>query len=430
MTTKNTNTTPATQGGSPDAMAALRAQLSQSQANYTFFKEGMALEEVTDKPVNFVVAKNGTFRVTATPVAFFCSRLSTPQQGATPIPGLQDLKEGTTLRIPKIPFEHWVKVLSFYRDVHAKDKTEASVLFFWNHNNIEIPPAYDNGAEIKGVEEDGQFIIYCPVQKNSSSLSDFQADSMVAWLRQHTTPLLETHSHHTMDAFWSGTDNANENMTQFYGVYGKILDAKPKFLFRYVNGSDKTNIDHFELFESPVVHSVAHVQIGSTVIEIPQEFKFDGPWPKLEYPEDWMGQHTASYAAYTYPRGGAAGATGGAYGSTYKGKGANYQDETADWWYDEYYNPGAGHWRNQGAAKGSAVIPLDDKKKVGDADGRTSLEIHKKQFETETSVVEIVSMQVIPESTQELLEAFCKDFSDSAYDQFVYRTMQRAHEVQ
>ena len=33
---------------------------------------------------------------------------------------------------------------------------------------------------------------------------------------------MDIHSHNTMGAFWSGTDNADEKETRLFGVLGKI----------------------------------------------------------------------------------------------------------------------------------------------------------------------------------------------------------------
>lgn len=201
-TTPAATTTPTTtvgKGGSADALAALRAQLGQKAAGYHFHKGPEMYEVYAEKGVNFVVAKNGMFRVTATRIGIFASKVGDAPK-ANAIPGLADLKEGVTLTIPKIPFLHWLQVLTFYRDVHKQDGTEASVLFFWNHNNVAIPKHYSaaegqEAPKVHGVMENGQLIVYCPKQRNSSGLSEFGMDTMVPWLRQHTTPLCETHSH-------------------------------------------------------------------------------------------------------------------------------------------------------------------------------------------------------------------------------------------
>lgn len=184
---------------------------------------------------------------------------------------------------------------------------------------------------------------------------------------------------HTMDAFWSGTDNANENATQFYGVWGKINDEKPKFLFRWVAGDKKVNIDPSVLFDIP------QVKITTTVTrEVPVEgFEpivtstekyeaYQGPWENLEYPEDWMGQHSKKkYTPATPTRswtGYQGGSQGGYQGNSYRSgqyQGTGYagsgyahggsEDLPPSGHYDEY----AGHsdYRSSSATSKSYQQP-------------------------------------------------------------------------
>jgi hypothetical protein len=110
-----------------------------------------------------------------------------------------------------------------------------------------------------------------------------------------------------MGAFWSGTDDANENMTQFYGVWGNIDKDEPNFLFRWVCGGTRVNIDPALLFDIPqveiktLVTTTVPVEGFEPVVEEKVEHKsFKGPWPRVEAPDDWMGQHSRSYGGYNY----------------------------------------------------------------------------------------------------------------------------------
>lgn len=292
----NTTTSKTAATAKPQANEALTMQLARQSTGYHFGPQEL---DAYDKNTNIVVAKNGVFRVVKTAIAVFTTKIAEMTEGYV-VPGMPEMKEGVELLIPKIPFKYWLQPLNWYRDVQTKDGTEASVLFFWNHNNQVIPTEYEDGKAIKGVTEDGQFVIYCPVQKNSAGLSEFHNDGMVKWLREHTTPLLETHSHHTMDAYFSGTDDANENFYQFYAVYGKITQANPMFAFRFCSGKHKVQISPWTLFEKPDFRVAAQLMIDDVVYDVETPQDYSGPWPKLPYPEDWMGQHTKSWGTTTY----------------------------------------------------------------------------------------------------------------------------------
>lgn len=391
---------------------------------------GPQAPEAYDKPTNIVVARNGVFRVVKTPIALFNVKLADiPADKA--IPGIGEMTEGPQLLIPKIPLKYLIMILTFYRDVHTKDGTEASALFFWNHNEEELPTEYTDNTPVKGMIQDGQLIIYCPQQKNSGSLSEFHQDGMVNYLREHCTPLCETHSHHTMDAFWSGTDNANENMTQFYGVWGKIKDEQPKFLFRWVCGGTRVNVDPSMLFDIPQVEIKTTVTttipvegFESTIEEIVKYETFTGPWPRVEAPDDWMGQHQKSWGSYNY---------GTAGKKTYNQGGLPSPAGTAgydDW---DYYGYGAGGYGyhgyggSQGGQANAANTSADDSKKKesllseksaskdDSSEPRTEVEIFlEKNLGDDTKSIGEVE-ETVKEIVQELI--------DLGYDYVVSDTM-------
>lgn len=144
----------------------------------------VSYEDLTKK-VTYVTARNGMFKVTKTAIGLFKELI---QKFDSPIIGLPDMEPGVDLVIPKIPMKNIIEALSFYRDVNKQDKTEASVLFFWNANDVALP-------NIPGLRAEGKLVTYCPVQVNSSTLSDFTKDEHVDWMRDNLSLLLETHSH-------------------------------------------------------------------------------------------------------------------------------------------------------------------------------------------------------------------------------------------
>ena len=336
----------------PEEKAAAAALLASIQAQLIgthMLKAGEKLtdEGVLQKEVTNVMASNGLFKVFKKPVGLFIEKV---QEFPTPIAGFEPLEEGVQLLIPKIPGHHLIRILNWYRDVNAKDKTEASNLFFWNHNNVEIPTHYQSGKEIKGVTVDGQLIIYTPMQTNTATLSEFHEDGMVDWFRENMAILCEWHSHNTMGAFFSGTDDANENMMQFYGVWGKVTDERPAFVLRYVIGNTRKLVPLSYLFDIPQIEMETKKTV-TTKTEVSGEIKGDlslvvgnttaiaepkteereevvksvvdysGPWPELDYPDDWMEQHKKKYQ---YSQTSWTGGSGG----------RNYYD---GYGYDDYY---------------------------------------------------------------------------------------------
>lgn len=396
--------------------------------------------EKYDKPTNIIVARNGIFRVVKTDVAIFKTQIAKMENDYV-VPGVEAMEEGVELLIPKIPFKYWLQVLQFYRDVYDKDGTEASVLFFWNTYDVELPTHYGpteaqrklgqtQGDPIKGLVVDGKLIVYCPRQKNSSGLSEFGHDGMVNWLRENTTPLLETHSHHVMNAFFSSTDDANENMNQFYAVYGKIKDEKPAFVFRFCSGKHKVQCSPSVLFDFPQVKTtvitrkdfVGVEDLGIAIEETTEEeVKYEeymGPWPKVEYPEDWMEQHTKNH--YTYAKnyyGGYGGGYGGysgynAYG--YNSQGAwggavptgadTYKEEADNLNYDDYYD---------GYYGGSYYGSYYAKKKEKEG-----------EVETETAIVQYQAEKIVNSMTHKQIKQLIFELSEYGYDYLIAEALE------
>jgi len=147
-----------------------------------------------------------------------------------------------------------------------------------------------------------------------------------------------------MAAFFSGTDDANENMTQFYGVWGKVTADEPDFAFRYVVGNSKIECDPNMLFDWPTLdYKVETTKVESLLIEgdtslvdleltgntiiregetsVTEHKKeiLKGPFKMVEYPEVWMTQHSkevyvSPYAASSAKYGGWGYDAYGAYG--------------------------------------------------------------------------------------------------------------------
>ena len=295
----------------------------------------VSYEDLT-KPVTYVTASNGIFRVVKTDIALFTTL---HKEFEETISGLPIMEENVELLIPKIPFRHIVKALTFFRDVYTKDRTESSLLFFWNTHNIPIP-------NFPGVLTEGQLVTYCPVQENEYSLTNFESDKNVDWFRSNLSILLELHSHCNFSAFFSGVDDANENMNQFYGVWGHVDQDDPSFTFRWVSGNTKEVCSPDILIEWP---SIIYKEVTNTKVtasatlddsegliditngvleeyEVVQPEKVNvieelvkGPFVRVDYPNSWLTvQH--SKKVYHYP--------GKYYGTNYNKKTTDYSSKT------------------------------------------------------------------------------------------------------
>ena len=173
------------------------------------------------------------------------------------------------LLVPKIPYKYYEMMIDWYRDVYKKQGTEACLLFYWNEDELEIPEdLYEENKD--GIIIDGKLIIICPKQWNHSTVSKYTEETfdtgrrvanlppMIRWLENNTMCYMETHSHHSMSAFWSGEDDANERgrVLRLYSVFGHIMDENHQYELRIGMLGDfyKMNLD--SVFELPVERQI------------------------------------------------------------------------------------------------------------------------------------------------------------------------------
>lgn len=180
-----------------------------------------------NKKIIYVLQGDGLWQVRKNRIGTFNIKIA-----EAVVPGLEkNMKEGRELSVPKIPFGLWKIVLAFFKDIQKVQDTEAYLQFF-----------YDSNAE--------EYILYCPEQKvskasiNYKTSPEFEADNMIC--------VLEIHSHGTMSAFFSGTDNADEKSDRFFGVVGKIDSFFPEVKFRLMLGGKELPVSFNEIFEEEV----------------------------------------------------------------------------------------------------------------------------------------------------------------------------------
>lgn len=261
---------------------------------------------------HYVMVQNGIFKITRNDAILNKVRLADLTTDFK-IPLLKSVEEGFEYILPKIPFKHYLNILDFFKAVHEKDRTEASCMIYYNHTeeDLVIPEEFKETAE-KGLVVDGKWLVYAPIQVNSSGLTDFTGDALDSWLRDNSTKVIECHSHHTMDAFWSGTDNANQKENMFYGVFGHI-NTEDKFLLKAIANDGKlfNHLDVTTLFEFP------HVLLTKEVQDLPEDLesaidernsrklvKYTGKFNRLDnFHKGWLEQHTPAHESIRFKGG-------------------------------------------------------------------------------------------------------------------------------
>lgn len=224
------------------------------------------------KPVTYVMTGDGVKYVRHTGMGDIVLPV-------TAVPNLPKLTDGLHLSIPKIPFFMICQCLAYFRAVHERDGGEASALVFFD-------------------PEKGEHFIHVPQQENNGGRSDFTMDEDTKRLRGEKVPVCELHSHHTMGAYFSATDDANENLAQTYMVFGTITTT-PTYKCRFACAGVQKEIGLWEMVEKP--------QFTMNVVAGDAEQRFTLPvpdvldkWPIVSFPAEWMEKAKKATAVVTY----------------------------------------------------------------------------------------------------------------------------------
>ena len=200
----------------------IRAQLKEQ---LTSFHHSLEDALKSDKTTRYVTSADGIMEVRSNEIGVFIVK-------ASKIAGAEKIKEAFTLNLPKkIPYEIFLQTISFFRGVADRfSNSEAALQIFWDRSKEE-------------------YFVYCPKQEVAGSTVDFTRDPV---MEQEHLLVMDIHSHNTMGAFFSATDNKDEKETRLFGVIGKIKDEVPEFKFRAVcAGNHIDNIKLFDIFENP-----------------------------------------------------------------------------------------------------------------------------------------------------------------------------------
>ena len=214
----------------------------------------------------------------------------------------------------KIPHQFFTQIEAFFRKVSAVKKTdlEAMIWIMWN-------------------AERGYFLHVPDQTVGKASASYNWAD-----VPNNSSIIVDIHSHNSMPAFYSSTDNADDsNGIRFSGVFGKLDQPEPMTVWRFNYREKKYESKVTDIFENPAK-------------------------PEVEVPEAWLAQvKTQTIPTYTrqpYQRPEAHGfgrdRSLNPAGNTY-----GYGDGYSAGEYDMYENYGKGGAKNGKPFRPSASKP-------------------------------------------------------------------------
>lgn len=165
-------------------------------------------------PVFRLLARNGVFEFRTTPLGLFVVALD---------PGAPPLSEGYHPATRRCPTGLLRRIVAIFKE---RPDTEALI-------SIVVDTVTDGFHLVwQGDETTAHSVDYDPIPPS---------DRFVLYA--------EIHSHHTMPAFFSATDDASEKATGLYGVVGRVDRDPPQALFRYACGGVFRHLPAEALFE-------------------------------------------------------------------------------------------------------------------------------------------------------------------------------------
>ena len=184
--------------------------------------------EEDQKPIKYVVAKSGLYEIRETEIL---KAVAKPQE----VKGMQqDLKEGISMKTPKIPYILYLKMLKFLRDVYTRDSSEATIHVFWNR-------------------EDKNYFLWVPKQTNGAASSNYDRDNdkeFVDLCNKHAW-VLTAHSHPGFGGKFSSIDDRDEKDTRLFMVVGYVMKDQQDVAIRTAVNGKHVALNFYDVFENP-----------------------------------------------------------------------------------------------------------------------------------------------------------------------------------
>ncbi len=201
-----------------DGKDAFAAMLRQAVMDFRFGVDGEL-----KKPITYVAASNGLFEVRQNAIGVFSRKVDG-------VPDMGEVAEGFRWGLPKIPWALFEQAVAFFKAVMKRHGgAEAYIQLFFD-------------------KTEGTYFAHVPKQYVSGGHVSFDRD--VELEAKHIL-VMEAHSHNTMSAFFSGTDNADEQADRLFMVMGKLDERAPQVLVRCAMGGQHVPLTIEETFEVP-----------------------------------------------------------------------------------------------------------------------------------------------------------------------------------
>lgn len=173
------------------------------------------IPEAPEKKSTMMVFGDGIYLLRDNTIGRFIRKVSSVK-----LPGVADGPSPSfQIKLPKIGTDILEKQVRFYREVMSKhNDAEAYTIILWD-------------------TEAGEYVLVCPDQKISKANVQYVLGP--EYLTSRYIQVMSCHSHNSMGAFFSGTDNADEKGDMLYMVMGKLNNLVPEFKIRACSAGEE-----------------------------------------------------------------------------------------------------------------------------------------------------------------------------------------------
>jgi PRTRC genetic system protein A len=224
-------------------------------------------------PLSYVVSSEGIFEVTKAEAYTCISKVDKPGMLRNPAP-----TPGFAMKYGRIPMSILSEVVSFFKSIYDLYKSEASAHIMWD-------------------KEEQKYFVYVPPQINTggSSEYDIAKDEEFMELCKKAVWVVTAHSHASMGAFFSGTDDNDEKNRRIIAMVVGTFASKPTFKLRYSTFAGFKELQLEDVFKTDY-----------DIIPVPQDWvkRCTHAVPKVVYPQqNWSGYRQGYGYNYGYNKG-------------------------------------------------------------------------------------------------------------------------------
>lgn len=239
---------------------------SKGVAGYKGVFPSMEEADASDKHIRIVPARDGhVYEIRCTEAGQFASRTGNVKE-------LSEIRAGYIPALPPVPFSLFIEIMAFFHYFMEKVHTEVMAYIYWDKQqerySIRVP-----------MQTVGQASISVVIPPDETIDED------------RYIHVADIHSHNSMPAFFSKTDDRDELATRVYMVVGRLHEY-PEICARISVGGRFVPIDICTVMDIPTgfpsINPEYEKLLGSYLPGvIAQLVKLPIGWQKAVFPEQW-----------------------------------------------------------------------------------------------------------------------------------------------